>query len=103
MKYEDNIKTIATSDRDVFERGDILIKEINMLETSILDYRYAADHYDLTKGTVMQDEINKIKNNLVIVMGDLDVYAEQLGVGEEVNVKKGKRIDKIAKKAEKRR
>lgn len=97
MRYENMVKVIADSDRTQFERGDILIKEMNRLSSDILDYRYAAEHYS-GDGTVLEDKRNQIKNSLVVIKSDLDVYMEQLGITEVVADKAAKRLDKIVSK-----
>ena len=91
------VKTIADGDRTVFERGDIVIRELCKLTENILDYRYAGEHYD-GDGTVLEDKKNKIKKTLVLVKSDLDVYMEQLGITDEVRDNTAKRLDKITKK-----
>jgi hypothetical protein len=97
MKYENMVKIIADSNRTQFERGDILIKEMNRLSTDILDYRYAAEHYN-GEGTVIEDKRNQIKNSLVLIKSDLDIYIEQMGMTETVNNKSSKRLSKIVDK-----
>ena len=97
MKYENMIKVMADGDKSQFERGDILIKEMNRLSSDILDYRYAAEHYK-GNGTVLEDKKNHIKNSLVLVITDLDVYMEQMEITETVHDKANKRLNKLVEK-----
>ena len=97
MKYEEMVKIVANGQRTAFERGDVIIREMCGLIDSILDYRYAGEHYN-GDGTALEDKKNLIKKNLVLVTTDLDIYMEQLGITEEVKNKATKRLEKIAKR-----
>lgn len=97
MGYKENVVKIANSKKTSFERGDTIIKEMSRLTSDILDFRYAAEHYD-GNGTVLSDKKNSIKNSLIILMSDLDVYIEQLGLTEEIKKQENKRLDRIADK-----
>ena len=99
MGYKEDVVKIANSDKTSFERGDIIIKEMNRLATNILDYRYAAEHYE-GNGNVLEDTKNNVVNSLAILISDLDVYTEQLGVEDKIKYKTYKRIEKIAKKVD---
>lgn len=103
MDYRKAVKTMAKGDRDILEKGDVLIKEMCKLITEIMDYRYASVHYKSTKGTVMSDKVNQIRNATAVVVGDLEVYAESLGITDSVQSRKVKRIIKIAQRAEGRK
>lgn len=102
MKYEDNVEVIATVNNDAFEKADVIIKEMCQLTTTLLNYKYLATHGDLTKGNVGQDELNKIAKDISIVVSDIDIYAKQIGVTEEVNDKRQKRVEKMARKLERK-
>lgn len=93
-KYKDLVSKIADGSKTQFERGDILIREFCRLAEDILDYRYAAEHYNGT-GTLLDDKRNQIKNSLVLVKSDLDIYMEQMGITEVVNDKATKRLTRI--------
>lgn len=97
MKYENMVKIMAKSNRTQFERADILIKEMSKLTIDLLDYRYAAEHYK-GEGTAINDRKNQIKNSLVLVMTDIDIYMEQMGMTEEVKDKANKRLGKLVNK-----
>ena len=94
MEYENLVKKIANSDRTETERGEVLIREMCRLMTDIVDYRYTKEHYE-GGGTVIDDKRNNIKKSMSVVMSELDVYAEQLGVSDDVYYKKKKRLYKI--------
>lgn len=97
MKYENMVKLMADSNRSQFERADILIKEMSKLTMDLLDYRYTAEHYK-GEGTAVNDRKNQIKNSLVLVMTDIDIYMEQMGMTEEVKDKANKRLGKLVNK-----
>ena len=97
MKYENMVKLMADSNRTQFERADILIKEMSKLTMDLLDYRYTAEHYK-GEGTAVNDRKNQIKNSLVLVMTDIDIYMEQMGMTEEVKDKANKRLGKLVNK-----
>lgn len=97
MKYENMVKLMADSNRSQFERADILIKEMSKLTMDLLDYRYTAEHYK-GEGTAVNDRKNQIKNSLVLVMTDIDIYMEQMGITEEVKDKANKRLSKLVNK-----
>lgn len=94
MKYNDGVKTIANSNRSITERGNVTIKEICQLIEQIVDYNYATEHYK-GDGTVIEDKKNSVKNSLTLVMSDLDIYTEQLGLTDKVRDKMEARINKI--------
>lgn len=99
MEYKNMVNVVANSNRTQFERADVLIKEMSKLTMDLLDYRYTAEHYK-GEGTVVDDRKNQIKNSLVLVMTDIDIYMEQMGMTEEVKGKAAKRLDKLVKKLE---
>lgn len=100
MRYPEIIKKIATNSKLTnFERGDNLIKEMNRLETDILDYRYVIDHYN-GDGTAIEDKKRQVKNTLAVVKSDLDVYIEALGITDLVIDKSNKRLGKIVDRIE---
>lgn len=97
MRYEKMIKSIAAGNLDVMDRGDILIREMCKLMETMLNYKYIKKHYD-DKGTTMEDRLNEIRNAMVTVTSDMDVYMEQLRVRDSVRDKAYKRIEKIYNK-----
>lgn len=100
MGYKENVTKIANSKKTSFERGDTIIKEMSRLTSDILDFRYAAEHYE-GNGNVLEDTKNNVINSLAILISDLDVYTEQLGIEDKIKYKIYKRIEKIAKKVDK--
>ena len=98
MKYNEMVKKIADGNKTRFERGEVIIKEMNKLSTDILDYKYAAEHCSDDYGTVVEDRKNHIKNSIIVLKSDLDVYIEQLGLTEVIDKKATERLDRLAKK-----
>lgn len=96
MKYEDGIKTIAGGDITIAERSSRVVKMMAEFTAEIVDYNYAAEHYK-GSGSVMEDCLNKLKNKMALVMSEMDIYAEQLGVTDKVVEKKKARINRILK------
>lgn len=98
MKYKDMVKTVANGNKTQFERGEIIIKEMNRLSTDILDYRYAAERCSGDYGTVLEDRKNHIKKALVVLKSDLDIYIEQLGLTEDITKKATERLDRLVER-----
>ena len=101
MEYRKAIRVLSSGDRNELERGDILIKEMSRLTTDILNYRYISEHYKGVQEKVMIDNVNKIKNSLAILLGDMEVYMDCLNISNDVTDKKRNRITKIADKKQK--
>ena len=97
-KYDDAVKVVANSDKTVYDRGDLIIKEVSRLTNDILDYRYAAEHYKGDGFNVMGDKVRSIKNSIALLESDLDVYKEMLGITDLVKDKKEQRIGRVAEK-----
>ena len=96
-KYDELVKVVANSNRTERERGEILVREVAQLIDKILNYNYTVEHYD-GKGTVIDDRRNEVKNAIVLVKSDLDVYIEQLGLTEVVNERTEDRLTAISKR-----
>ena len=97
MKYEESIKKLASTSRSDLERVDVLIKEMCRLTNDLLDYKFAAENYK-GKGTVLDDLLNATASSAALLIGDLDIYMEQMDITNKVKEKKEKRIDKLANK-----
>lgn len=97
MEYRDNVKILARNERDEIEAAEVIIKEMCQLTTSFLNYKYTVDHYK-GEGTAISDKVDTIKNNLAVLLGDIDVYMEQMNITSKVVDKKESRIARLAKK-----
>ena len=97
-KYEENVKVIAAADDNKFERIDNLIKEMCQLTTILLNYKYVIKHYDVTKGTVEQDELNKVAKGMAMTISDMEILAEQMQITGDVVEKRIKRVERVAGK-----
>lgn len=100
MNYKEMVKVIA-EDGNEATKGNIVVREMCHLIDSILDYNYAVDNY-VGDGTVIEDKRNQIKNKMTLVVTDLDIYMEQLGLTEEVEKKTIKRLEKLTKRVTER-
>lgn len=99
MKYEEALRIISTSNRTENERADILIKEMCRLTTDLLDYRYAVENYKTDgSSTVLQDSVARIKNTMAILVSDMDIYMDQMGIAEDVNRKATDRVNRMAER-----
>ncbi len=98
--YDDAIKTMVKNGKDELDRGDIIIKEMSRLTQDLLDYRYTVNHYEGNQKGVYSDKISTIKNTLSILLGDIDMYMEYVGIADKVDKKKKERIIKLAEKIE---
>ena len=101
MKYRDAVRTMTDTKRDELDRGDILIREMCRLTNDLLDYRYTISHYEGTQEGVYSDKVGTIKNSLAILLGDIDMYTEYMGITDKVNKKKEERVIKLAQKTRK--
>ena len=102
MKYEESLRIISTSNRTEYERAENLIKEMCRLTTDLLDYRYAVENYKIDgSSTVLQDNLAKIKNSLALVVSDIDIYMDQMGITNKVKQKAVDRVNRIADKIRK--
>lgn len=102
MKYEKALRIISTSNRTEYERAENLIKEMCRLTTDLLDYRYAVENYKIDgSSTVLQDNLAKIKNSLALVVSDIDIYMDQMGITNKVKQKAVDRVNRIANKVRK--
>ena len=97
MDYKEMIKVIAEDGRSIEDRSNIVIREMCRLIGDICDYDYTVNHYK-GDGTAVEDKRNQIKNSLALVMSDLDIYAEQLGITTGVKDKAYKRLKKLTDK-----
>jgi len=95
--YVEAIKKLVDDDRTEVERGDIMIREMCRLTNDLLDYRYAVENYK-GKGSALNDQVNTIANSIALLMSDLDIYAEYMGITDKVAQKKENRVIKLAKK-----
>lgn len=100
MNYKEMVKIIAKDGNEV-AKGNIIAREMCHLIDSILDYNYAVDNY-IGDGTVIEDKRNQIKNKIALVVTDLDIYMEQLGLTEGVEKKTIKRLEKLTKRVTER-
>ena len=99
MKYKTIIQIIVqNNDKTELERGDILIKDMSRLIVDLVNYRYAVENYKGDQEGVLQDHLGKVKNSVALLMGDLDIYNEQVGITAKVEGKKCYRINRIAER-----
>ena len=98
--YDDAIKTMVKNGKDELDRGDIIIKEMSRLTQDLLDYRYTVNHYEGNQKGVCSDKVSTIKNTLSILLGDIDMYMEYVGIADKVDKKKKERIIKLAERIE---
>ena len=99
MKYKTMIQIIIqNNDKTELERGDILIKDMSRLIVDLVNYRYAVENYKGDQEGVLQDHLAKVKNSVALLMGDLDIYNEQVGITAKVEDKKTDRMNRIVKR-----
>lgn len=94
MKYKEKIKKIADNGSTLIE-GDILIRDMSRVIDDVMEYRYAAEHYNKK---VLDDKKSPVASSIAILIGDLEVYQEMLGITEKVGKKKTERVSKLADK-----
>ena len=100
MKYKTIIQIIVqNNDKTELERGDILIKDMSLVIVDLVNYRYAAENYKGDQERVLQDNLSKVKNSVALLMGDLDIYNEQVGITAKVEDKKTDRMNRIVKRS----
>lgn len=98
MKYKEAVSKMVNGNRDELDRGDIIIREMCRLTNDLLDYRYTISHYEGTQEGVYSDKVGTIKNSLAVLLGDIDMYTEYMGITEKVQQKKEERVIKLANK-----
>lgn len=96
-KYDDDVMVIANN-RIIIDQCDVITKEMCQMIIGMTNYKYALQHGNFDIGTVREDEINKLKNNISIVGSDIDIFMNMLNVTNDVIYKKKKRIEKMARK-----
>ena len=98
----DKIKTIAINGKNEVEMGDAMIKDMCRLTNDLLDYRYVVEHYEANSesSTMLRDRVNVVKKSMVVLMSDMEIYAEQMDITDEVEKLINKRINKIVKRLE---
>lgn len=96
-KYDDDVMVIANN-RTIIDQCDVITKEMCQMIIVMTNYKYAFQHGNFDIGTVREDEINKLKNNISIVGSDIDIFMDMLNVTSDVLYKKKKRIEKMARK-----
>ena len=97
--YEAAIKTLAhNGDKSEFDRADMVIKEMSRVISNLLDYRHTATYYNGDQDSVITDKMNTVANSLSVMLGDIDMYMEAVGITDKVMKKKENRINKLADK-----
>ena len=100
-KYDDMIKTLARTEKTVYDRTDSVIKDMGKVMGDIVDYRYAIDHYEGNAASVLNDNVMSIKNSVALLETELDILEEMLGIRDKVEEKKKNRLEKIIKNIDK--
>lgn len=98
MRYDEELKVIAKSDKTILDRGDMVIKDMCKLTEDILNYRYACERYQGDDNSVLIDKMNTIKNSMAVLTSELEIYMQSANIKYDVNKKSAKRIHKIAGK-----
>lgn len=84
------------NNKKVLANGDMVTKGACRLITNITDYRYCCENYKGESETVFEDKVNTIKKSLSILLGDLELYMDSLGITEEAKTLAEKRLEKLA-------
>jgi len=98
MKYYEEIKVIADSNKSLMDRGDLIIKHMCRLTEDILNYRYACEKYKGNSDSIIYDKMGTIKNSLSVLISELEIYMEKANITDDVKNKAAKRIHKVAEK-----
>ncbi len=82
------------------EQESRAIKGMAEVMCSIVDYQYADQHYNGdTREVDLQDRRKQVKNAIGIMLGDLQVYMEMLGI---TNMAWGKATSRLVSMAERK-
>ena len=100
MTYEEMITKLAATEITDIERGENLIRSMIKTMDAIMNYKYVSEHYKGDAPGVMIDQTNIIKNALVVMIGDMDIFMEVLHITNAVQYKAERRITKIINKVE---
>lgn len=97
--YETAVKALAhNGDKNEFDRADMVIKEMSRVISNLLDYKHTVDYYKGNQDGVIEDKKNTVINSLSVLLGDVDMYMESVGIADKVMKKKENRIHKLADK-----
>lgn len=103
MKYKDMVEKIAKTGVSEIERGEMVIRRMANMIDIILDYKYVVEHYNGGEtSTKLADEVNCIKNELAILVSELDIYMETLCITDKVKEKAENRAARILRKINQR-
>lgn len=85
------------------DRGQLVVRSMCKTIDAIINYNYADVHYvgDDTS-SVMKDKLASIKNNLAVLLSDLELYMNALNIADDTRVKAYKRIVKMAERVKER-
>ena len=98
MNYWEKVKELAhNGGKTDIERGEVIIREMLRLIGDLIDYRWAVEHYKGT-GTAINDKKNSVKNSLALLISDLDIYTEQMGLTKKVQKRSDDRLEDLIKK-----
>lgn len=103
MEYREMVRQIAKADVTEIERGEMLIRRMANMIDVILNYKYVVEHYNGSEtSTKLADEVNCIKNELAILVSELDIYMETLYITDKVKEKAENRVARILRKINQR-
>ena len=97
MNYEEMIKVIANK-KSTVDEGDVLIRDMSRVIDDIMSYRYVADHHEGKTDKVLADKASVIRNSVAVLVSDLDIYQEMLGITDSVSKKKAARVERLVDK-----
>ena len=100
-EYRNIAKQIASTNVSISERGQEVVKDMGRLIEAMMNYNYFISHYLGKSKEVYDDAANKVVQDMIPLIGDLDVYIEALGVRNAVDKKTKKRLGNILNKIKK--
>lgn len=81
------------------ERGELLIRSFAKVTEAIVNYNYAKNHYDGDdSSSVLKDKLSSIKSQFSLLVSDMELYEEHLGIKELVDAKAQSRLRKMAER-----
>lgn len=103
MEYREMVRQIAKADVTEIERGEMLIRRMANMIDVILNYKYVVEHYNGGEtSTTLTDEVNRIKNELALLVSEFDIYMETLCITDKVKEKAENRASRILRKINQR-
>lgn len=98
-----SLDTITSASYDEFHYEKEVIKMMCKVTTTLLEHEHTYyNFYGKGRERILQEEKNKVKKDLVLLLSNIEILTEMLGIREEVKTKTEMRLKKVAERIEKK-